>query len=179
MEVEDDVFEEDLVPKIDLDSGTGFEPVLDFRDISFESLPIFEDYPGDTFEKVGESVTDEGLQTPSKPVPLAPIDETLTEEGTRKKRIKTTAGRTDLLLVRKFLTQQSKSSSPSSHLPSTPSKPTRKSFWLAAQGFTRKTNASKQEPLVIKEIVSSPEGSPTKGSETATPKQASPVAGSE
>ena len=80
------------MPKINLDLGTGSEPVLDFGYVSFESLPVFEDYPGDTFEKVGEIEIDEGLKTPSEPIPNAPTTETLTREGMRKKRIKTTAG---------------------------------------------------------------------------------------
>jgi len=94
--------------------GIGSKPVLDFRDASIESLPVFEDYPGDTFVKVGEIEIDEGLKTPSEPVPNVSTGETLTGEGMRKKRIKTTAGQTDLPLVRKFLAQQSKSSFPSS-----------------------------------------------------------------
>ena len=60
VEVEDDVSEEDLVPKIDLDFETGSEPVLDFGDVSSDSLPVFEDYSGDTFEKVGGIHIDEG-----------------------------------------------------------------------------------------------------------------------
>ena len=43
VEVEDDVSEENLVLKIDLDFVTGSEPVLDFGDVSSESLPVFED----------------------------------------------------------------------------------------------------------------------------------------
>ena len=124
VEDEDDVSKEDLVTKIDLDLGIGSKPVLNLGDVSSESLPVFEDYPGDIFEKVGEIDIDEGIQTPSESVPLALTGETLTGEGMRKKRIKTTAGRTDLPLVRKFLAQQSKSSSLSSQLPSAPSKPT-------------------------------------------------------
>jgi len=85
LEVEDDVSEDNLEPKIDLDLGTRSEPVLDFGDASSESLSVFEDYPGDTFEKVGEIDNDEGLQTPNEPVPHAPTGETLTGEGTRKK----------------------------------------------------------------------------------------------
>ena len=41
MEVEDDVSKEDLVPKIDLDLGTRSETVLDFGDVSSESLLVF------------------------------------------------------------------------------------------------------------------------------------------
>jgi len=99
-------------------------------------LPVFQDYSGDTFDKVTEIEIDEGLKTLSELVPNTPTGETLTGEGMRKKRIKTTTGQTDLPLVRKFLAQQSKSFSSSSHLPSALSKPTpkstRKSFWLAA-----------------------------------------------
>jgi len=73
VEVEDDVSEEDLEPKIDLDLGTRSDPVLDFGDVSSRSLHVFEDYQGDTFEKVGEIGIDEGPQTPSEPVPLASL----------------------------------------------------------------------------------------------------------
>ena len=57
---------------------------------------MFEDYPGDTFQKVSEIDLDEGPQTPSEPVPSIPTNETLTREGIRKRRIKTLVGRTDL-----------------------------------------------------------------------------------
>jgi len=122
VEVEDDTSKEALGPKIDLDLGTTSEPVCDFEDVCSKSLPVFEDYPGDTFEKVGEIVLDERPQTPSEPVPPIPTDDTLTREETRKKMIKTPAWRTDLPLVRQFLAQQSKSSFPSSRLPSIQSK---------------------------------------------------------
>jgi len=58
VEVEDDTSEEGV--KIDLNLGTGAEPVHDFGGIGSESLPVFEDYSGDTFEKVGEIDLDEG-----------------------------------------------------------------------------------------------------------------------
>ena len=118
VEVEDDTSEEGFGPKIDLDLGTGSEPVRDFG----ESLPVFEDYSGDIFEKVGKIELDEGPQIPNEPVSPIPTDDTLTREGIRKKRIKTPAGCTDLPLVRQFLAQQSKSSFPSSRLPSIQSK---------------------------------------------------------
>ena len=54
VEVEDDVYGENSVPKIDLNLRIGSEPVLDFGDVNTESLPIFKDYPGDTFVKVTE-----------------------------------------------------------------------------------------------------------------------------
>jgi len=183
VEVEDDASEEGFGPKIDLDLATGSKPVHDFGKVSSESLPVFEDYPSDTFEKVDEIDLDEGPKTPSELVPSIPTGETLTREGIKKKRIKTTAGRTNLPFVRKFLAQQARSSSPSSRLPSAQSQqtptPTRKSYQLAAQGVFRKTSATKQGPLVIEEIESSPEGSPTKGLETAASKQPLPVPGSE
>jgi len=58
--------------------GIGPEPVRDFGEVSSESLPVFEDYPGDTFEKVGEIDLDERPQTPSEPVPPVRTGETLT-----------------------------------------------------------------------------------------------------
>ena len=82
--------------KIDLNLGTGAEPVHEFEGSGSESLPVFEDHPGHSFEKVGEVVLDEEPQTPAEHVPSILTDETLTREGTRKKRIKTLAGHTDL-----------------------------------------------------------------------------------
>jgi len=132
VEVQDDTSEEGFRPKINLDLGIGSDLVCDFG----ESLPVFEDYPEDTFEKVGEIDLDEGPQTSSELVPPIPTDDTLTREGTRKRRIKTPAGRTDLPWIRQLLAQQSKSSSPSCRLPSVQSKqtpqPTKKSYRLAA-----------------------------------------------
>jgi len=94
VEVEDDTSGESV--KIDLNLRIEAEPVHDLGGIGSESLPVFEDYLGDTFEKVGEIDLDEGPQTSNEPVPSVPTDETLTRERTRKRRIKTLAGRTDL-----------------------------------------------------------------------------------
>jgi len=58
------------------------------------------------------------------------------------------------------------------------SQPPRKSYRLAAQGFSARSSVTKQGPLVTEEIESLPEGSPTKRSETATSKQALSVPGS-
>jgi len=49
-----------LGKRLDLNLGTGVESIHDFGDVGFESLPMFEDYPSDTFEKVGEIDLDEG-----------------------------------------------------------------------------------------------------------------------
>jgi len=179
VEVEDDTSEEGAT--VDLNLGTGAEPVHDIGGSGSESLPVFEDYPGDSFEKVGKIDLDEGPQTPTKPIPSVPTDKILTREGTRRKRIKTLAGHTDLPWVRKLLAQQS--SSPSSRQPSAqskqPTQPTRKSYRFAAQGFSRKSSTTKQGPPVIEEIKSPPEDSPIKRSEITTPTQASPVPSSE
>jgi len=78
VEVEDDVSEEGFGLKINLDLGTGSEPVCDFRKVSSETLPVFEDYTGDTFEKVSKIDLDEGPQTPNEPVLPVPTGETLT-----------------------------------------------------------------------------------------------------
>jgi len=139
----DDTFEEG---KIDLNLGTGAKPVHEFGVSGAESVLVFEDYPGDLFEKVGEIDKDEEPQTPTEPVLSIPTDETLTGEGTRKRRVKTLTGRTDLPWVRKLLAQQSKSS-PSSRQSSAqskqPTQPTRKSYRLIAQGFFRRSSTTK------------------------------------
>ena len=57
VEVEDDTSEEGV--KIDLNLETRAEPIHDFGGSGFESLPVFEDYPGDSFEKVREIDLDE------------------------------------------------------------------------------------------------------------------------
>jgi len=114
VDVGDDSSEEG---KMELNLGTGAEPVNEIGG----SGSVFEDYPGDSFEKVGEIDLEEGPQTPTEPVPSISSDETLTREGQQKKRVKTLTGRTDLPWVRKLLAQQSKSSS-SSHQPSAQTK---------------------------------------------------------
>jgi len=175
VEVGDDTAEEG---KIDLNLRTGDAPVHEIGGSGF----VFEDYSGDSFEKVGEIDLEEEAQTPSEPVPSIPTDETLTREGPRKKRVKTFTGSTDLSWVRKLLAQQSKSSS-SFRQPSAqtkqPTQPTRKSYRLPTQGFTRRSSTNKQGAPVVEEIESSPEGSPIKRPETTTPTQALPVLGSE
>jgi len=64
---------------------------------------IFEDYPGDSFEKVGEINLEEDPQTPAEPILFVSPVETLTSDEPRKKRVKTLAGRTDLPWVWKLL----------------------------------------------------------------------------
>ena len=149
--------------KTDLKMGTGDMPIHrgDGRD------SIHEDYPGDSFEKVGEINLEEDPQTPSEPILSVPLDETLTSAEPRRKRVKTSTGQTDLPWIRKMMAQRPQTS-PSSRQPSTkqPSQPTRKSHRLATQGFVRRSSSTKQGPSVIEEIESSPEGSPIKNPET-------------
>jgi len=175
VEVGDDTFEEE---KIELNLGIGDVSVHEIRGGGL----VFEDYPGDSFEKVGEIGLEEDLQTPYEPVPSISSIETLTGEEPQKKRVKTLAERTDLPWIQKLLAQQSKTSL-SSRQPSAqtkqPTQPTRKSYRLAAQGFTRRSNTTKQGLLVVEEIESSPEGSPIKRPETTTPTPALPIPSSE
>jgi len=98
IEVEDEQCEV-FGPQIELDLGTGLDPVRDFGE---EMIHEIADHPGDTFEKVGDIELTEEVQTPTELVSSTPSTENLTGEEPRKKRVKTIAGRFDLLLVRKF-----------------------------------------------------------------------------
>ena len=113
---------------------TGHEPI---SDVGTEPLlsHSFEDFLNSSFDnlnRVADVVSDEAPQTLSEPIQPQTVPQTQPEEGMRKKRVKTTARRTDLALVRKFLAIQYKpSDSPSRPKQSTtkPSaKPIRKSF---------------------------------------------------
>jgi len=135
--------------------------------------PVFKDYPRDSFEKVGEIDLEEDPQTPSKPIPSISSIKTLTREEPRKKMVKTLVGRTDLPWVQKLLAQQSKTS-PSSRQPPTqtkqPTQPTRKSYRLVVQGFTRRSSTTKQGPPVVEETTTPTQASPVPGSEQASNK---------
>ena len=101
--------------------GTGAMPV---RKTEAGDLH-FKDYPGDDFEKVGEFTPEETSQTPPTPAPEKPI-ETSSSTEPWKKRIKTLAGRTDLLWVRKLVALKAKTSSSSQQTrQKQPSQPTR------------------------------------------------------
>jgi len=78
VEVEEDTSEGG---KIELDLGTGDVPVHEIGG----GGSIFEDYPGDSFEKVGEINLEEDPQTPAKPVPSVSSVQTLTKEEPRKR----------------------------------------------------------------------------------------------
>ena len=59
VEMEDDQTEV-FRPKIELDLGTGPDPVRDFED---EMFSVIEERPGDSFEKVGDINLTEGPNT--------------------------------------------------------------------------------------------------------------------
>ena len=61
-------------------------------------------------KKVGDIDLSEEEQTPTEPVSSNPFTGNLAGEELRKKQVKTTAGRFDLPLVRKFFGLTSKSS---------------------------------------------------------------------
>jgi len=153
IEIEDDQAD-GFGPQIELNLGTGSNPVRDFGD---ELVLEIEDHLADSFEKVGDIDLTEGEQTPTEPVPSIPTNGNLTGEEPRKKRVKTTAGRFDLPLVRKFLGLKSKYSSAQLKKSSTKSsvQPTRKSFRLASQSTFKPVQSSKDEPIVVEDINSS------------------------
>ena len=78
--------------KINLEMRTGETPVHRVED----GDSIHEDYPGDSFEKVGEINLEDDPQTPSGPILSVPLDETLSNAELRRKKVKTLARRTDL-----------------------------------------------------------------------------------
>ena len=67
--------------KIDLDLGIGDAHVHEIGG----SGSVFEDYPGNSFEKVGEIDLEEEPQIPPEPVPSISFDVALTREEPRKK----------------------------------------------------------------------------------------------
>ena len=161
--------------KPDLEMGTGDMPAHRVEVGDF----LFEDYPGDVFEKLGEINLEKTPQTPSEPILTVPSGETPITGKPRRKRIKTLAERTDLPRVRKLLAQQSQTSLSAHKSPKQPTQPTRKSHRLVAQGFVRRSSSTKQGPPMIKEIVSTSEGSPIKDPEAPAELHVSPVLGSE
>jgi len=163
----------------------GVETVSDVGEAKLEPAPVFEDFLGTSFDnmdRVADMDMDEEPLAPSETIQTKTNQIPLPEEGQRKKRIKTTAGRTNLPLVRKFLAMQLKpSDSPSQPKHSTTTliaKPTRKSFRIASQSTStapKSMKPSKQEPILIEETGYSAESSPIKESETTSTKQGSPL----
>jgi len=170
-----------------VEEKTGAEPLSAGVSLETGDLPVrevgesdlfFKDYPGDNFEKVGEDTQEETSQTPLTPTPEHPTEPAPSSTESRKKRIKTLAGRTDLPWVRKLAALKAKTSSSSKQTPKKqPSQPTRKSYKLAAQGV-RGSSVNQGSP-VIEEITSSSEESPVKTHDPAAEPLESPVLGSE
>jgi len=106
-EVVDDVSKEGSMPENIMglgDIGTGSELVPDLSETRTESSLVFEDKLDDTFDKVVDIDVNEEPKNPDETVPSTPVDKPQTGEGLRRKRIKTSAGQTDLPLVCEFLT---------------------------------------------------------------------------
>jgi len=82
--------------------GTGDVPVHEME----VGDSHFEDYPGEDFEKVGDFTPEKTSQTPAEPILESPSEETPSSAESRRKRIKTLAGRTDLPWVRKLIAKK-------------------------------------------------------------------------
>jgi len=130
---------------------------------------VFEENVDDSFDRVAAFENDERVDTPIVIVQPKTFKIPQTGEGQKRKRIKVLVGRTDLPVVHQFMAMQAKaSSSPSqskSTTPKTTPKPSRKSYKLASQRTPRTVKSagpSKQQPILVEEIVSSPESSPAR-----------------
>jgi len=87
------------------ETGTGPEPIPDLGEARTEPSLIFEeslDDPFDNLDQIADIDKDEGSDTLIKIVQTKPVQILQTGEGQRRRRFKTLAGRTDLLLVHKF-----------------------------------------------------------------------------
>jgi len=107
---------------------TGSEPVSDVgtKPVSSHSSEDFLDSSFDNLDWVADVVSDDEPKTPSEPIEPKTDQTPQPEEGMRKRMIKTTAGQTNLPLVRKFLSMQSKRSDSPSQPKSPTIKPTTK-----------------------------------------------------
>ena len=80
---------------------TGTEPIFDVgtEPVFSHFFEDFLDSPFDNLDRVADVVSDEEPKIPSEPIQPKTDQIPQPEEGMRKKRIKATAGRTDLPLV--------------------------------------------------------------------------------
>ena len=161
------------------DFGTRPETIPEFGEVGVEPPLIFENDVDDSFDRVADFGKEEEVEIPI--LAAQPSKESQPSEGQKRKRIKTPAERTDLPIVRQFKAMQAKASAspsqPRSTKPKPLVKPTRKSFRIATQSTQKphkKSGSSKHSPLVIKEIVSSPEESPLRDPEITPGEQGSP-----
>jgi len=137
---------------------TGPEPVPETGEV--EPPLVFEEDVDESFDKVADFEKDKEVEIPILAVQSTTLKVPQTSEGQKKKQIKTLVGRTDLLLVRQFKAMQAKASfspsQPKSAKPKPAPKPSRKSFRLASQSFSRtvkKTDSSKQSPLWLRRLL--------------------------
>jgi len=107
---------------------TGTEPVSDVGTelVLSHSFEDFLDSSFDNLDRVVDVVSDDEPKSPSEPLQPTTNQLPQPEKGMRKKRVKKTAGRTDLPLVAQFLAMQSKRSSSPSQPKSSIIKPTAK-----------------------------------------------------
>jgi len=94
-------------------AGTGFELVPDVAISGVREEPlskplddVFSSF--DDFERVADIEAEEPLATPSEPSQTKTDPQTQTEEGVRRRRFRTPAGRLDLPRVRKRLAVRAK-----------------------------------------------------------------------
>ena len=115
------------------DLGTGPKPVPGVDEVGVEPPSIFEENVDVSFDKVADFERNEEIETPVVIMQPKLIRLPQPREGSKRKRIKTPAGRIDLSLVRQFRAMQAKASQPQSTKPKPSVKPTRKSFRIAIQ----------------------------------------------
>jgi len=117
----------------------GPEPVLDLGEARTVPSPVFKESLNDPFDnlyQVADIDNDERSDHPVEIVQTKSVQIPQTGEGQRRKQLKTSAGRTDLPLVRKFKSLQSKSSSS----PSPPADKTQKTFTEPSRKSSRLTS---------------------------------------
>jgi len=142
------------------ESETTADPVSDFA----KPFPVFDflDDFADEFEREAETPVEAGSSLHVEEV----------SEGPKKKRVKRPAGKTDLPSVRQLKSEPSKPSI----LKTTP-KPSRKSSRLAPLSrprFSKPSGGSQQEPVLVEDIVSSPDSPPVHEAEVPPEEQALP-----
>jgi len=145
------------------DLVTGSKPVLEAGESEVEPPPVLEEHEDMPFEKVADFEGDEEVEPPIVILQPKTISLPQSSDGSRKKKIKTLAGRTGLPLARQFLAMQAKA--------------TRKSFRIVVQSTQKSRKqggSSKQSPPEIEEIVSSPEESSLRDQEITPEEQGPP-----
>jgi len=116
--------------------GTRHEAVPEIGEAGIKPPPVFKENVDDSFGRVANFEKDEEVEIPILAVQPKTLKIPQTGDGQKRKRIKTLAGRTYLLLVRQFKAMQVQASSQSKFSTSKPSpKPSSKSYHLASQSI--------------------------------------------